>query len=123
MSTFFELTRRSDSSTLDPVMGRAHHQLRRLFVTLCAFGALMAASVSSAEAGPGFINSLWGPIKFAPGQAGCPGPARCSAIPVYNELGVEMFQYQLQWNELAPTRPNTSSWWIRPPPTASRCHS
>jgi hypothetical protein len=75
---------------------------RRLPLTLCALGIALLAWAPAAQ---GFINSLWGPIKFAPGEAGCPGPTRCPALPTYQQLGVEMFQYQMQWNEIAPTRP------------------
>jgi hypothetical protein len=52
-----------------------------------------------------FANAIWGPIKLAPGQGGCGGPARCSAFPYYRELGVDVFQFQIKWNEVAPTRP------------------
>jgi hypothetical protein len=78
---------------------------RRLLIALGIVSVVFGVAAPSALAGPGFINSIWGPIKFAPGEAGCPGPLRCSAIPVYKELGVEMFQYQLQWNQIAPTPP------------------
>jgi len=70
-----------------------------------ALWALLLGSVSTAEARSGFLNSLWGPIKFPPGQAGCAGPERCSAFPYYRQLGVEVFQYQLQWDRIAPTQP------------------
>jgi len=81
--------------------------MNRLGLFLCSLVVLtlMAACAPSARA-DAFLNSIWGPIKFPPGQAGCPGPQRCSAIPTYQELGVEVFQYQLQWNRIAPTRPS-----------------
>jgi hypothetical protein len=80
---------------------------RRLLTALAGLCAGFAIAAPSALAGPGFVNSLWGPIKFAPGSGGCPSPGpRCSAIPTYKELGAEMIQYQVQWNAIAPpTRP------------------
>jgi len=80
---------------------------RRLLIALGTVCVLFALAAPNAIAGPGFIKSIWGPIKFAPGEAGCPpGGLRCSAMPVYDQLGVEMIQYQMQWDQLAPpTKP------------------
>jgi hypothetical protein len=72
---------------------------------LFTLGLCMLALVTPAEGGSGFLKSLWGPIKFVPGQAGCLSPKRCSAFPFYRELGVDVFQFQLEWDEIAPTRP------------------
>jgi hypothetical protein len=77
--------------------------MRRRLIFLIALCALWVPA-SNAD-GRRFVNSLWGPIKFAPGEAGCPGAERCSAFPLYRRLGVDVFQYQIQWNEIAPTEP------------------
>jgi hypothetical protein len=66
----------------------------------------LALAPASSQAAPRFLNAIWGPIKFAPGAGGCPtGGDRCSAFPLYEQLGAEVFEYQLQWNRVAPTRP------------------
>jgi hypothetical protein len=77
----------------------------RLRLFLSALALSMTLLAAPAEAGSGFLKSLWGPIRFVPGEAGCPGPKRCSAFPFYRELGVDVFQFQFEWNEIAPTRP------------------
>ena len=79
--------------------------MRRLPLALICALAASATVPANVEAG-GFLNSIWGPIKFAPGSAGCPGPNRCSAFRTYRRLGAEVFQYQMQWNQIAPTRPS-----------------
>jgi hypothetical protein len=79
--------------------------IRRRAMLLFLTGAFLAAATAPAHAGPGFLKGIWGPIKFPPGEAGCSGPSRCSAMPLYQQLGADVFQYQLQWSQLAPTRP------------------
>jgi hypothetical protein len=77
--------------------------VKRLLIVLACALAASAAVTSSAEAR--FLNSLWGPIKFTQGSGGCLGPDRCSAFPTYRNLGVEVFQYHIEWDKIAPTRP------------------
>ena len=60
---------------------------------------------SSADARKDFDKAIWGPIRLPPGQAQCGGPDRCSAFSYYKELGVDVFQFQIEWNEVAPLRP------------------
>ena len=51
-------------------------------------------------------KSLWGPDKFPVGHAECPvGPSPCSAFPLYRQLGVDVYQFQLPWSNVAKTRP------------------
>jgi hypothetical protein len=79
-------------------------RMRRLLLLFACLLAVTAAAPASADA-RGFLNSIWGPIKFTQGSAGCDGPDRCSAFPVYRRLGAEVFQYQMSWNQIAPSRP------------------
>jgi hypothetical protein len=79
--------------------------IRRTLTLLFLVAAALAAAASPAQAGSGFLKGVWGPIKFPPGEAGCDGPQRCSAMPLYQQLGADVFEYQLQWNQIAPTRP------------------
>jgi hypothetical protein len=65
--------------------------------------ALLSALVAPAEAG--VVKSIWGPTEIPAGNAACPTAERCSAFPVYERLGVDVFQYQVHWDEVAPTRP------------------
>lgn len=54
----------------------------------------------------GFEKAIWGPTELPAGNVNCPTATEpCSAFPVYRELGVDIFQFQLHWNEVAPTRP------------------
>lgn len=76
----------------------------RLALTLAI--ALIALAAPAAASGASFQKSIWGPYLMAPGQDGCSagGPA-CSAFPVYRELGVDVYQFQIHWDEVAPSRP------------------
>jgi hypothetical protein len=77
--------------------------MRRLFLTaaLCALGALLLA----APAQGAVTKAIWGPSSFAAGSAACPTSAGCSAFPTYRELGVDVFQFGLHFDEIAPTPP------------------
>ncbi len=79
--------------------------IRRGTILVALTAALLATAAAPAQAGPGFLKGIWGPIKFRVGEAGCPGPSRCSAMPTYDELNADVFEYQLQWSDIAPTRP------------------
>ena len=84
--------------------------VRRLIPCVLALVFLGACAIpSTALAGPGFLKSIWGPFKFVPGEAGCPGPDRCNAFPYYDQLGADVFQFQILWNRVAPTRPANPS--------------
>jgi hypothetical protein len=71
----------------------------------CIFLALGTTSPGVAQAR--LVKSLWGPAELPAGNVRCPTQAaRCSAFPTYRELGVDVFQFQLHWDEVAPTRPS-----------------
>jgi hypothetical protein len=75
--------------------------------TLCLASlclALFAATAGPARAGS--VKSIWGPAELPAGNAACPVRGEpCSAFPVYERLGVDVFQYQIHWDEVAPARP------------------
>jgi hypothetical protein len=52
-------------------------------------------SPSGADASP-VEKAIWGPVEMPDGS---------SAFPVYQRLGVDDFQIELRWADLAPTRP------------------
>jgi hypothetical protein len=68
-----------------------------LLVALAAMLVAVAATPATARA---FDKGFWGPITYK-GQ---------SQFPVYNDLGVSVFQMQLHWDEIAPeARPTNPS--------------
>jgi polysaccharide biosynthesis protein PslG len=68
---------------------------------LCV-GALALPSTAQA----GLLKAIWGPTELAAGNAACPTATQpCSPFPVYRELGVDVYQFQIHWDEVAPTRP------------------
>jgi hypothetical protein len=72
-------------------------------VLLCC---LVGAAALAAPAWAGGVKAIWGPTELPAGNRACPMVAeRCSAFPVYKRLGVDVFQYQIHWDEVAPTRP------------------
>lgn len=80
---------------------------------LVALGALVALLAIPATAGAA-QKAIWGPHELEAGQDSvrCPAPVvpipppdPCSAFPTYNDLGVDVYQFQLHWDEVAPTRP------------------
>ncbi len=42
------------------------------------------------------VKAIWGTINLSDGR---------SAFPVYKDLGVQVFQYQISWKAMAPTKP------------------
>lgn len=73
-----------------------------LAALLCAAAVLAFAAPARA----GGLKAIWGPTELEAGSDACPGPGEpCSAFPVYKQLGVDVFQYQIHWDEVAPTRP------------------
>ncbi|HEU5143128.1 MAG TPA: hypothetical protein VFU04_08235, partial [Solirubrobacterales bacterium] len=70
-----------------------------LFCICLAFG--LAGSASAAG-----VKAIWGPTELPSGNRACPVVGeRCSAFPIYQRLGVDVFQYQVHWDAIAPTRP------------------
>jgi hypothetical protein len=58
--------------------------------------ALITLISGAAEASADTNKSIWGPVTT---------PTGASSFPIYRELGVKVFQYQLRWDRTAPTRP------------------
>ena len=65
-------------------------------LSLCA---LLALALAAAHARG--TKAIWGPAKNASDQ---PNPG-ASLFPTYKQLGVDVYQFQIPWNEVAPTRP------------------
>jgi hypothetical protein len=92
-----------------------------LLVSLLLIGlGSLSPPVVAAQPSKDFEKAIWGPIQLLPGQAGCGGPNRCSAFPYYKELGVDVFQFQIEWNEVARSKPKNprdpndpAYWWSR----------
>ncbi len=63
-------------------------------------GAVSAGSVEARSAKPDFppaLKMIWGPVVLPNGR---------SAFPIYHQLGVQVFQIDLNWAQAAPTRPS-----------------
>ena len=65
-----------------------------VLAALVASGVLLLAPPASAS--PKLLKGFWGPTHQLSGQ---------SAFPIYRDLGVNVFQMQLHWNEIAPIKP------------------
>jgi len=73
-----------------------------LGVLLC----LVVAGGLAAPARASGVKAIWGPTELEAGSAACPSNGQpCSAFPTYSRLGVDVFEYQIHWDEIAPTRP------------------
>ena len=64
--------------------------MRLLLITV----AWLVIAAAPAEAS---LKAIWGPVEMPDGS---------SAFPIYKELGVDVFQVQLGWSTVAPTRPS-----------------
>jgi hypothetical protein len=74
------------------------HRLRRTTASLAvALVALLcaAAGASDAAAAPSLRKAIWGPIE----RDGV------SQFPIYDQLGVGIYQTSIRWADVAPTRP------------------
>ena len=60
----------------------------------CLLAAALAPATSAASA-----KAIWGPVTMPDGS---------SAFPVYRDLGVDVYQVQLQWNRIAKTAPRSA---------------
>jgi hypothetical protein len=77
------------------------HAANVFAAALCAC-AMLSPSIAQAK----FLKAIWGPYELPAGDAACPSATKgCSPFPVYRELGVDVVQFQLHWDEVAPTRP------------------
>lgn len=80
---------------------------RRVPALAAALACCVVFGLPATPASAGATKAIWGPTELEAGSAACPVAARpCSAFPVYRRLGVDVFQYQLHWDEVAATRPN-----------------
>lgn len=71
-----------------------------------AICCLLALAAFAAPAHAGGMKAIWGPAELEAGSSACPtSTAACSAFPIYKRLGVDVFQYQIHWDEVAPARP------------------
>jgi hypothetical protein len=67
--------------------------------------ALLALLPAAAPAQGKLLKAIWGPTELPAESPLCPGASSCSAFPVYQRLGVDVFQFQIHWDEVAPQRP------------------
>ena len=73
-------------------MGRGH--TTAIATALCLL-ALLCAAAPSAHAGTPLQKGFWGPTQID----------GVSQFPVYDDLGVTLFQMSVSWAQAAPTRP------------------
>lgn len=71
---------------------------RRVIILVLALFALVAPATAAHARG---TKAIWGPAKNASDQP-CPG---CSLFPTYKRLGVDVYEFQIAWDQVAPTRP------------------
>jgi hypothetical protein len=76
---------------------RGHRALRPT-LTWALIGLALVALVGcgNGSGGTGVEKLIWGPTRLPNGS---------SAFPTYDELGVDVYQTQLRWPVVAPTRP------------------
>lgn len=74
----------------------------RLLTLAIACVALLTVAAPAHAAGK---KAIWGPLVLPAGNANCPSGQPCSAFPTYAALGVDTFQLQIHWDEIAPTPP------------------
>lgn len=92
--------------TIAPPGGRARRLSLRSAGGVLGLLCCLAALAFAAPAHGAALKAIWGPVELEAGNTACPtGGARCSAFPLYQRLGVDVFQYQVHWDEVAPTRP------------------
>jgi hypothetical protein len=77
--------------------------VRRFLITSGTSVAL--ALLCAAAAGANTTKAIWGPSSLDANNAACPTTDPCSAFPTYRELGVDVYQFQLWFHQIAPTPP------------------
>jgi hypothetical protein len=90
-------------------MVRIARLVAAMTMALVSLGAVWAGSAGSTTTSPLVSHSrqastarapvpkmIWGPVTLSNGS---------SAFPIYHQLGVNVFQIDLIWSEIAPTRP------------------
>lgn len=81
-------------------------EARRLWLAALAFLCALLVLALAGPASAAGVKAIWGPTELPAGNVACPaGGERCSAFPVYQQLGVDVFQHQVHWDAIAPTRP------------------
>ena len=71
---------------------------KRTLISCIALCALLALAPAAHARG---TKAIWGPAKNANNQ---PNPG-ASLFPVYDQLGVDVYEFQIPWDKVAPTRP------------------
>ena len=74
---------------------------RGVVIVAVALLALLAATPAQGK----LLKAIWGPPELPAGSPLCPSRSSCSAFPVYQRLGVDVYQFQIHWDEVAPQRP------------------
>jgi hypothetical protein len=73
-----------------------------LTVVAAAFALLFVAAPAQGK----LLKAIWGPLELPKSSPACGGSdSSCSAFPTYRELGVDIYQFQIHWDEVAPTQP------------------
>jgi hypothetical protein len=68
--------------------------------------AVIASLAVAAPAQAKLLKAIWGPDALPQGSAVCPDSRdACSAFPLYRQLGVDVYQFQIHWDEIAPQQP------------------
>jgi hypothetical protein len=66
----------------------------------------LALLATAAPAQGAMLKAIWGPLELPKSSPFCAGSGpSCSAFPVYRQLGVDVYQFQIHWDEVAPVRP------------------
>ena len=73
-------------------------RVRAALISVTAALVLTAASLPSAAAKPP-LKAIWGPTRMPDGS---------SAFREYRRLGVDVVQFQLQWDSVAPVKPRNA---------------
>jgi hypothetical protein len=80
-------------------------RIRRKAVTVLV--AALALLAVAAPAQGKLLKAIWGPLELPKSSPACPAASHssCSAFPVYRELGADVYQFQIHWDEVAPQPP------------------
>jgi len=86
--------------------GRGPRARARLLLAML-LGSWLAAAAFAGPVQAGALKGIWGPSQLEAGSAACRDQAQpCSAFQIYKRLRADVFQYQIHWDEVAPTRPS-----------------
>jgi hypothetical protein len=78
--------------------------VRRFWLTaaVCVVGCPLFAAPAHGRV---VDKAIWGPTVINRNNGACPTADRCSAFPIYRELGVDFYEFQLFFTDIAPTQP------------------